>query len=174
MFSDERSGEAKALVRISRELDRPGFVGFFTFILPLILDAIFSKIAPKLFAPNTIAMLQNENIGFRDVGRRKRMDRIGQVVIIVSTFSAFGFFIKTLVNGLATALGEQSTTVMGELIVMGVVIILLKNLASYLTPGMAPADVLNKTNSKVIDSKSQEISYTQKENFVIPFGKKKK
>jgi hypothetical protein len=40
-FSRQRAGEAKALVQISREFDRPGALGFLTFILPLILDGIF-------------------------------------------------------------------------------------------------------------------------------------
>ena len=127
-----------------------------------------------MFAPNTIAMLQKEGIGFSDVGRKKRMDRIGQVVILGSTLGAFGLLTKTLVNALANALGKESMSVMGGLALFGMTAILLKNLASYLKPGMAPADVLNKTKSKVTDSNSQEITYTQKENFVIPFGKKKK
>ena len=102
------------------------------------------------------------------------MDRIGQVVILGSTLGAFGLLTKTLVNALANALGKESMSVMGGLALFGMTAILLKNLASYLKPGMAPADVLNKTKSKVTDSNSQEITYTQKENFVIPFGKKKK
>ena len=57
-FNRERGGEAKALVKLSRGFDRPGSLGFATFILPLILDGIFHGLAPKLFSPNTIAMLQ--------------------------------------------------------------------------------------------------------------------
>jgi len=45
-------------VRISRGFDRPGFFGFLTFVLPLILDGIFHKAFPKVFGPNTIASLQ--------------------------------------------------------------------------------------------------------------------
>ena len=66
-FSRQRAGEAKALVQISREFDRPGFVGFLTFILPLILDGVFSGIAPKIFSPNTIAMLQRDGLTFQQV-----------------------------------------------------------------------------------------------------------
>jgi hypothetical protein len=32
----------RALVQISREFDRPGILGFVTFILPLILDGLFN------------------------------------------------------------------------------------------------------------------------------------
>ena len=52
------AGEAEALVRISRGLDRPGLLGFVTFILPIILDGIFQSLAPSLFELNTIALLQ--------------------------------------------------------------------------------------------------------------------
>lgn len=49
---------AREQVRISRGFDRPGFFGFVTFVLPLILDGIFHKAFPKVFGPNTIASLQ--------------------------------------------------------------------------------------------------------------------
>ena len=57
-YSSSRAGEAEALVRISRGLDRPGLLGFVTFILPIILDGIFQSLAPSLFELNTIALLQ--------------------------------------------------------------------------------------------------------------------
>lgn len=69
-FSQQRAGEAKALVQISREFDRPGAMGFLTFILPLILDGIFNRVAPKIFSPNTIAMLQRDGLSFREVRAR--------------------------------------------------------------------------------------------------------
>uniref|UniRef100_A0A6U4L0R6 FAD-binding domain-containing protein n=1 Tax=Phaeomonas parva TaxID=124430 RepID=A0A6U4L0R6_9STRA len=76
-FSDDRAGEAKALVRMSRFLDG----GFLTFILPIILDSVCNKFAPWLCAPNTIQMLQKENLRFTQVARRKRMDRALQAVV---------------------------------------------------------------------------------------------
>ena len=57
-FNEDRGGEAKALVKLSRGFDRPGTIGFATFILPLILDGIFHGMMPRIFSPNTIAMLQ--------------------------------------------------------------------------------------------------------------------
>ena len=56
-FSRARAPEAKALVQISRGFDRPGFRGFVSFILPIILDSIFHAKFPKVFGPNTIASL---------------------------------------------------------------------------------------------------------------------
>lgn len=151
-FSNERAGEAKALVRISRELDRPGAVGFLTFVLPLILDSIFNKMAPKIFAPNVITMLQKEGYGFRRVARRKRTDRLLQVVIIGSVLTGMVFISKLAVGLVAEALGRRTSTIFAGTAALLAATILAKNLAGYLVPGMAPADVLTKTNSKVTDS----------------------
>jgi len=74
-FSRQRAGEAKALVQISRELDRPGALGFFSFVLPLILDGLFHNVMPRIIMPNVIAMLQRTDYDFRGVRRRKRQDR---------------------------------------------------------------------------------------------------
>ena len=71
-YSRTRAPEADALVRISRGFDRPGALGFLTFVLPLILDGVFHGAFPKLFAPNTIAMLQKDKLTFVDVAQRKR------------------------------------------------------------------------------------------------------
>lgn len=49
---------------ISRSFDG----GFLTFVLPLILDGMFHKMAPALFMPNTIQMLQKEDWTFSQVG----------------------------------------------------------------------------------------------------------
>ena len=67
LFSKERAAESRALVEISRELDRPGLLGVFTFIIPLVVDSIFNKLAPAVFSPNTIAMLQKSENSFRGI-----------------------------------------------------------------------------------------------------------
>ena len=59
--------EAKALVQLSRSFDRGGGLGFVTFILPLILDGIFHGALPKLFAPNSLALLQNPDLKFEQI-----------------------------------------------------------------------------------------------------------
>mmetsp|Transcript_24897 Transcript_24897/g.49808 ORF Transcript_24897/g.49808 Transcript_24897/m.49808 type:complete len:472 (+) Transcript_24897:332-1747(+) len=81
-FSDERAPEAKALVRMSRGFDRPGKLGFLTFVLPLILDGLFHKWAPRIFGPNTLAALQQEGATFSAVARKKRRDRALQAALL--------------------------------------------------------------------------------------------
>ena len=81
-FSSKRAGEARALVRLSRGLDRPGLLGFVSFVLPIILDGIFHKALPKVFAPNTIALLQRDGITFAQVAAKKRIDRALQVLLV--------------------------------------------------------------------------------------------
>ena len=142
-------------MRISRELDRPGKLGFLTFILPLILDSIFHKMAPKVFQPNTIAMLQLEGWSFRQVARRKRFDRIGQVAIITTVLSAMVATAKLSLSTVARLIGRKTSTVTAGVATIAVAAALSKKLAAYLVPGMAPADVLNKTKSKVAESNNE-------------------
>jgi len=97
LYSKKRTPEAEALVKISRELDRPGKLGLITFIIPLILDSIFHKFSPKLFAPGTITMLQNHEVSFQGVRRRKMLDRLGQSAVGISIFAAlYSGFCKSL------------------------------------------------------------------------------
>jgi hypothetical protein len=88
-FSHKRAPDIETLVQVSHNLDRPGLPGVFTFLVPIIMDAIFSKLAPQFFKPNMIAMLQDEEITFLEAAMRKRLDRIGQVAIIGSGFTVF-------------------------------------------------------------------------------------
>jgi kynurenine 3-monooxygenase len=81
-FSDRRSPDIETLVRISHDLDRPGLAGTFSFLIPIILDGIFSKVAPDVFAPNVISLLQDEELTFQDAARRKRSDRVGQIIVL--------------------------------------------------------------------------------------------
>ena len=107
LFSRHRAPESKALVRISRDLDRPGTLGFIMFILPIILDSIFHKMAPKLFRPNIITMLQREAYSFQGLARRKRLDRMMQAFIIVSGFASVVLGAKFAVNTLAKCIGVR-------------------------------------------------------------------
>ena len=83
LFSQRRAADSKALVDISRGLDG----GFLTFVLPLIVDGFFHKAFPKLFSPNTIAMLQKEDWTFTRIQRRKRIERVAQAGILAAVFS---------------------------------------------------------------------------------------
>jgi kynurenine 3-monooxygenase len=97
-FSKLRAPEAKTLVRLSRELDRPGIYGFVVFILPIILDAVFVKLSPLLFMPNVITMLQRDDYTFRQVAKRKRFDRIMQILFIGAVLAGVGMAAKFVVT----------------------------------------------------------------------------
>ena len=88
-FSDTRAPDIEALVQISRGLDRPGVSGTIRFLVPIILDGIFSKLLPVVFAPNIIRMIQSEDITFLEAASRKRTDRILQLAILLCVL--FGF-----------------------------------------------------------------------------------
>ena len=89
-FTNRRAADSEVLVRISRELDRPGTLGLFTFLIPIIMDAIFSKAAPQVFSPNTITMLQRDDITFQEVATKKRLDRFLQLAILAGFFVTAG------------------------------------------------------------------------------------
>jgi kynurenine 3-monooxygenase len=153
-FSRLRAAESKALVRISRELDRPGKIGFVTFILPIILDSIFSGLAPKLFAPNIIAMLQRPEYTFQEVARRKRRDRLVQVGVIAGGLTGSVTATKFLIGSLARAVGKSSSTVAAGTVALVAGGSLLSKAAKFVVPGLAPADILTKLSSKVTNSRT--------------------
>lgn len=78
-FSSRRAKDIETLVTLSASLDKPGLQGLFGFVFPLILDGIFHKLAPQVFAQNVIAMLQRDDMTFQEVAERKRIDRIAQI-----------------------------------------------------------------------------------------------
>jgi hypothetical protein len=128
-FSKRRAKDSKTLVRISRELDRPGIVGFMTFILPIILDSIFTNIIPMkyIISPNVITMLQRQDITFQQVARIKRRDRIIQVSFLFSTLYVSYITIKRLLHFLFTKLMRQNNTYARIGILMTFVIAALYN-----------------------------------------------
>jgi kynurenine 3-monooxygenase len=128
LFSKKRAGESKAIVQMSRELDRPGKLGLLTFVFPLILDSIFHRLAPKLFAPSTLSMFSLEGYDFRKIRARKRLDRAMQVTLISTTLALvsrgavllFKILVKALLHGNSvvakTLGGALSTTVVFSLV----------------------------------------------------------
>ena len=78
-FSSRRAKDIEVLVTLSASLDKPGLGGVFGFLIPIILDGIFHKLAPQIFAQNVIAMLQRDDVTFQQVAERKRIDRIAQI-----------------------------------------------------------------------------------------------
>jgi hypothetical protein len=106
-FSKERAADAKALVTLSRASDRPGWIGFVTFVIPILMDAFFSKKLPGLFQPPVPALVHNEKYRFHQVGRRKRLDRIGQTMILIFAATGLVAATKLLVQSIARALGRS-------------------------------------------------------------------
>lgn len=86
-FSARRAPEARVLVQLSRSFDFRGLRGFKNFIGPIILDGIFGglPLIGKLFAPNTLAMLQKPSISFAAIRWRKRLDRTIQLALLGTT-----------------------------------------------------------------------------------------
>jgi hypothetical protein len=111
-FSQRRAGDAKALVTLSRNLDRPGKRFYLNFLLPIILDGIFHKLAPAIFGPNIFGMLQRPGIGFRQIQRRKRLDRALQIMMLGSLLSGIGLAVQALVGGLSKVTGRSRAVVM--------------------------------------------------------------
>ncbi|CAM9653096.1 unnamed protein product, partial [Sphacelaria rigidula] len=96
LYSRRRAPEAKDLVKLSRGFDRTGIAGLFGFILPLIVDSISHKLAPAIFAPNTIAFLQKEGFTFRQIRLRKLLDRFSQGLVF-ATISGLSFWVARAV-----------------------------------------------------------------------------
>ena len=171
LFSKQRAAESKALVEISRELDRPGLLGVFTFIIPLVVDSIFNKLAPTIFSPNTIAMLQKSENSFQGIRRRKRVERLGQLATLGSLFGAFGIGSKQLIRVLSRLTGKRNSTVAATLMGSIAVVAMAKRAAAFLVPGLAPADVLYKANSKDEEKEhSHKITGYNNESFLAGGG----
>ena len=72
-----RSRRDALILRAPRDLARarpPRRPGGFTFVIPPILESIFSKAAPGLLSPNMIAMLRRPSAG-------KRIERFGATIL---------------------------------------------------------------------------------------------
>ncbi|GKY95927.1 hypothetical protein MPSEU_000553300 [Mayamaea pseudoterrestris] len=149
-FSKRRAPEAKTMVRLSRELDRPGKLGFVTFILPIILDSIFHGLAPRLFTPNIIAMMQREEYTFTQVARRKRIDRTLQVAIIVGGLGATGWLVNVGIQALAAALNRSAKTTATITFAAAACIIALQKLV----PGLGFRAILSSMAGRITNSRT--------------------
>ena len=127
MFSEKRAVEANALVTISRNMDRPGKLGLAAFLVPLILDGLFYRLAPRLFAPGMFSLFQKDGVTFKWMQRRKRIDRAVQLTIIGSTF--YGMFqgFKASVSLVARRLGMDGRVVGAVTIAASVLLRSVKN-----------------------------------------------
>jgi len=163
MFSVERAGEAESMVKVSRQLDRPGTLGLLAFIVPLILDSVFHGFAPKIFEANTLAMFQRTDYDFRGIQKRKRIDRINQTLVL----GFFGYLLsKTnfIFDALSQATGQNLTTVISAVVGTIAAAVFVRKAAFFFLPGLAPADVLGKMQSKA----------TNNDSFITPLGFKDK
>ena len=152
-FSRARAPEAKALVQISRGFDRPGFRGFVSFILPIILDSIFHAKFPKVFGPNTIASLQRRDTFVR-VRWNKRRDRLLQVAVLGSGLYLAASSVRLLARLALSTPAARRTSLIGAAAVA--VAGLAAKALSFFERGMAPADVLTKTNSSPVANSNED------------------
>ena len=155
-FSERRADESRALVQISRELDRPGVLGAFTFVIPLILDSIFSKAVPGLFSPNMISMLQRRDQSFVALQRRKRIERLGQATVLGAVAAGLGLGARGLVRALARLTGRRGSTIASILVGGMASIAAVRKIAVFAVRGLAPADVLNKARRERDEDEKEE------------------
>ncbi|KAJ8614276.1 hypothetical protein CTAYLR_001151 [Chrysophaeum taylorii] len=160
-FTRARAPEAKAIVQISRSLDRPGIAGLFSFIFPIILDGYFHKLFPKLFATNAIAMMQRLDVTFQGVRRRKRLDRAVQVALLLGVFA----LLKPLFSAMAPALGRATHYLVRqapvtEPICLAAVLYLAFRyvfLGQGRPPPRDPADLLARSAQKITEAGSESL-----------------
>jgi len=133
LFSNKMSGDAAALVQISRNMDRPGKMFFVCFLLPIILDGIFHKMAPKIFGPNMFGMFQKRGVGFKQIQRKKRFDRTLQLACIGTFLTGMGMAAKAAVVQVAKMVGKSEGFVVGSTAAFGAAVLLLKKLVAAAT-----------------------------------------
>ena len=94
-------------------------------------------------------MLQRDDLTFKQVARKKRIDRLGQVLLLWG--GGYGMFAasKFALVSLSKALGRRLSKVSAGVAAVLVGVSLLKKILPFFVRGMAPADVMTKTNSKV-------------------------
>ena len=151
------------MVKISRQLDRPGTLGILAFIVSLLLDSVFHGLVPKLFEQNTLEMFQWLDYDFRSIQRRKRLDRFNQIIVL----GTFGYALsktKYVFDTLAETTGQNISAILAALVGTAAAIIFVQKAAFFFLPGLAPADVVGKLQSKV----------TNNDSFVTPLGFKDK
>lgn len=149
LFSKKRSKEIKILVQISRSLDRPGFIGAFTFIIPIILDSIFQRIpivGKILFKPNTLALFQQPDMKFTTIRYRKRLDRIVQLCIIGSGIWGVSKIVTLGLKNICNIINIPTKYVTISIAFAVVGTYVMKNLSMF-QKEVAPADVMNKSKS---------------------------
>jgi len=88
LYTRRRAEEAKCLVQCQRRFDQSTDLKFaLAFVLPIVLDTIFRKLLPSVFAPGLLALFQDGELTFTAAKRRKQRDRILQTIFILAVVS---------------------------------------------------------------------------------------
>jgi len=154
LFSKRRARESKVLVQWSRDFDRPGILGTFTFIIPIILDSIFHRLAPNLFAPNSISMLQRQDITFQQGRRRKRLDRAFQLCVISGSIFGIRWATNRMLDALKAWSGKRKSTIIATLSICAAASVILKKSVSNMTSGKLEAKVFANSEDKITAGES--------------------
>ena len=107
-FTKQRAADSHALATLSRGMDRPGKIGTLRFVLPLIVDSLFHRTAPGIFAPGLFCMLQKEGMGFWQIQLRTRLDRAMQSLVILGGTSVAFVGVRRLAGIVAKILGVKN------------------------------------------------------------------
>ena len=94
-------------------------------------------------------MLQNDEITFQQVAQKKRLDRLGQILFLAG--GCYGMFsaAKLALVSISKALGQKTSTIAAGIAGFSLAATLLKKILPFFVKGLAPADALNKANTKV-------------------------
>ncbi|CAJ1399834.1 unnamed protein product [Effrenium voratum] len=105
LYSRRRAPQAKCLVLCQRRFDQATDLKFaLAFVLPLVLDGVFRKLLPRVFAPGLLALFQDGELSFTEARRRKLRDRVLQALILSVAFLAAGAVSFFLARGVLRGL----------------------------------------------------------------------
>jgi len=100
LYSMRRAPQAECLVRLQRRFDQPTDLRFaLAFVLPIVLDSIFHKMLPSVFAPGTLALCQDGEFSFTQIRRRKFRDRVAQAIVLGTIVLAVGALTTATARG---------------------------------------------------------------------------
>mmetsp|Transcript_33722 Transcript_33722/g.77812 ORF Transcript_33722/g.77812 Transcript_33722/m.77812 type:complete len:145 (+) Transcript_33722:244-678(+) len=107
-----------------------------------------------------ISMMQKDEYTFLQAARRKRFDRILQISILTTILGGIAKTSQWTITKLYNMLGKKNATIMTTTL-LGTMIASMfvrKVMAKYFVPGLAVADVLNKTQATNKNSNKSTMS----------------
>jgi hypothetical protein len=117
------------MVKLSRAGDRSSKIGFYSFLIPLLMDAFFHKALPAVFEPPVPGLIHNTKYRFHQVAVRKRWERLAQTsillagamlaaragrILVKNLAAVVGTFPSRLVTGFASALPLLAVVALGR------------------------------------------------------------